>query len=302
MAIKTWYKSGNNFDPSYANKCQELDRVYQAECKAMLVKDLAIQGEDPSICDLIQADQTHAKSYCEIHFKPIRKPSEAEINDNYPQIKRRNVLLMQKSDGSYEDQSIPRGLEVGGWSWDTKIADIDNDEWPDVYIVNGTWVPNEVTPSNLFFANDGTGNFSEKSKSFGLVDHLMTAGAIKLDIDNDGDLDFVTIPVNGPVQVFTNNNQSGNSIMFKIADEIGNHFGVGTKIIVSYGDNGERKQMREIQSGGGFQSFDAPVAHFGLGQYESVKEVTVFWADGGQSIITDQLTTGATYTIQRQRK
>ncbi|MDJ0933188.1 hypothetical protein [Breoghania sp.] len=53
MAIKRWYKSGHSFDPSSASKCQELEGRYQAECKAMLVKDLAIQNRDPSICKLL---------------------------------------------------------------------------------------------------------------------------------------------------------------------------------------------------------------------------------------------------------
>jgi len=299
MKIKTWYKSGNNFDPSYANKCLELEGAYQAECRAMLVKDLAIQAEDPSICNLIQDGQVLAKSYCQVHFRPIRKPSAAEIKDNYPQIKRRNVLLIRQGDGSYIDRSVERKLEVGGWSWDTKIGDFDNDEWPDLYIVNGTWVPNEATPSNLYFANDGTGVFEEKSKQFGLVDHLMTAAAIKLDIDHDGDLDFITIPVNGPTQVFTNNAQSGNAISFEFRDQIGNHFGVGTRIVIRYGKNGARQQMREIQSGGGFMSFDAPVAHFGLGQYDNIETATIHWADGSMSEITNPLSAGASYIIER---
>lgn len=49
MQIKSWYKSGNNFDPTYAKNCQQLSGRYQAECKAMLVKDLAIQRRDASI-------------------------------------------------------------------------------------------------------------------------------------------------------------------------------------------------------------------------------------------------------------
>jgi uncharacterized membrane protein YraQ (UPF0718 family) len=299
MQIKTWYKSGNNFDPSYAHKCLELDAVYQAECRAMLVKDLAIQAEDPSICNLISDEQPLPKAYCRIHFRPIRRPTEAEIQDNYPQIKRRNVLLTRKSDGSYEDQSVARGLEVGGWSWDTKVDDFDNDEWPDMYIVNGTWVPNEVTPSNMYFTNDRAGGFVETAIEMGLDDYLMTAAATKLDIDNDGDLDILTIPVNGPVKAFVNNSQTGNSIVFKIEDYIGNRFGIGTRIVLRYGENNERQQVREIQLGGGFQSFDAPIAHFGLGKYEKINDVKVYWADGSETNLSEPLKSGAIYTIIR---
>jgi len=128
----------------------------------------------------------------------------------------------------------------------------------------------------------------------------MTASATKLDIDNDGDLDFITIPVNGPTQVFVNNSQSGNAIDFRFRDEIGNHFGIGARVVIRYGENGDRQQMREIQSGGGFQSFDAPIAHFGLGDFDSVNQVTVYWADGSQSELETPLTAGATYVIERK--
>ena len=300
MDIKSWYKSGNNFDPSYAGKCLQLEPVYQEQCKAMLIKDLAIQAQDPSICELIKADQAIVRSFCDIHFKPSPVLTPEDMRDSYPQIKKRNVLLKRGSDGRYTDATEAHGLGVGGWSWDTKIADFNNDEWPDVYIANGTWVPNEFTPSNMFYLNDGTGNFSELALEYGLEDYLMTAAAARLDIDQDGDLDIITMPVNGPVQAYINNTQTGNAISFRLRDEIGNRFGLGAKIIIHYGPNGQRRQIREIQSGGGFQSFDSPDVHFGLGDYAEITKVVVKWIDGSQSVITETLSQGATYTVRRK--
>ncbi len=301
MAIKTWYKSGNNFDPTYAEKCMELDPVYEAECRAMLVKDLAIQAEDPSICELIPIAEEQAKAYCLIHFKPATPPSQAQMLEYPPQIKQRNVLLVPQSNGQYEDQSVARNLDVGGWSWDTKIADFDNDGWSDVLIVNGTWVPNEFTPSNMFFLNDGAGSFSEKAVEFGFEDYLITAAATRFDMDHDGDLDVITVPVNGPIQAYINNNQDNRSISFKLRDEIGNLFGVGARITIEYGANGQYQQVRELQSGGGFQSFDAAVAYFGLGTFERIESATIFWPDGSRSDISDPLVAGATYKLTRRR-
>ena len=306
MDIKDWYKSGNNFNPAYAGKCLQLEPTDQAECKAMLIKDLAIQGNDPSICELIKADQDIIRAFCDIHFKPGRPLTKSDIRGSYPQIKKRNVLLKRQASGTYEDATTAHGLEVGGWSWDTKIADFNNDEWADVYIVNGTWVPNEFTPSNMFYLNDaplneGSAKFSEKAAEFGLDDYLMTAAAARLDIDHDGDLDVITIPVNGPVQAFINNSQSGNAISFRLRDEVGNHFGLGAKIIIHYGEQGQRHQIREIQSGGGFQSFDTSDVHFGLGNYGEITRAVIKWIDGSETIIDEPLSAGATYTINRQR-
>ncbi len=299
MDIKNWYKAGNQFDPTFAHKCLALDEPYQTECKAMLTKDLAIQNDDPAICDFIKADQKTIQSFCKLHFLPVRKPALDEYLKNIPQIKRRNVLLAETENGAYQEQAIKSGLDVGGWSWDVKIADFDNDEWQDVYIVNGTWVPNEVTPSNLYFSNLANGNFEERSGPFGLEDYLITAAATVFDLEDDGDLDLVTVPVNGPVVAFINNSQTGNSIQFKIRDFIGNRYGVGTRLEISYGQNGSFTQSREIQVGGGFMSFDDSTLHYGLGEHEQITRVVVHWSTGETTDIDGLFETGNQYLIER---
>ena len=296
MAIKDWYKSGNRFDPTYAAKCQSLTGALQAECKAMLVKDLAIQKQDPSICGLIPVDQKLPRAYCRIHFKPAQAPLMSVFNTTIEQIRQSNVLLTRVGD-AYTDTAPAEGLEVGGWSWDTKIADFDNDGFQDVYIVNGTWVPNEVSPSNMFFHNKGDRTFIEASGPFGLEDYLMTAAAVRFDMDNDGDLDVLTHPVNGPITAFINGSQTGNAIAIELRDASLNSHGVGARIAAHLPDGST--MTREIQSGGGFMSFDAPVAHFGLGSATRVKKLTINWPDGTQTELTDGFASGATYRITR---
>jgi uncharacterized membrane protein YraQ (UPF0718 family) len=296
MEIKTWYRSGNNFDPTYAARCQDLTGRYQTECKAMLVKDLAIQQNNPQICDLIPAAQPIAKSYCTLHFLPPRPITAAEAAASIPQILRSNVLLEARGE-VYADTAETRGLDVGGWSWDTKIEDFDLDGDLDVYIVNGTWVPNEVSPSNLFFLNDGAGNFIEASGPFGLEDYLMTASAVAFDMDGDGDLDILTHPVNGPITLFRNNAQGANVIAFALEDHIGNRDGIGAVIEIE--DETGRVQRREIQLGGGFMSFDAPTVHFGLGAAQSVQRLSITWADGTVSRPDGPLDAGHTHHILR---
>jgi hypothetical protein len=263
----------------------------------MLVKDLAIQNRDPSLCGLIPVNQPRAKQLCEIHFRPIRQPTQAELDETIPQILRRNVLLVRQDDGSYVDEAVKQGVQVGGWSWDTKVVDADNDGWQDIYIVNGTWVPNEITPSNLFYRNKGDGTFEEASGPFGLEDYLMTAASAAFDFENDGDVDFLTVPVNGPVMAFVNNASEGNAIAFAFEDRVGNRFGIGNRIEIRYGAG---KQTRELQLGGGFMSFDAPVAHFGLGEHETVDGVIVSWSNGGKTTIDTPLPAGALYRIARE--
>ncbi|MBA84226.1 FG-GAP-like repeat-containing protein [Thalassobius sp. S69A] len=297
MQIKAWYRSGNNFDPTYASNCQKLTGRYQAECKAMLVKDLAIQRRDASICALIPASQPVPRAYCDIHFKAPRPVTAQEADQAIEQVLRSNVLL-QWDGARYLDQAGALGLEIGGWSWDTKLGDFDNDGDLDVYVVNGTWVPNEVSPSNLFFENDGNGHFREASGPYGLEDYLMTAAALQFDMDNDGDLDVLTHTVNGPIVLFRNNNQA-QAISVSLHDTVGNRDGIGAQIALTMDDG--RKALREVQLGGGFMSFDAPVAHFGLGTAMTAKALTVRWPDGSETAIKGPIRSGASYRIIRSR-
>lgn len=298
MQIKTWYKSGNHFDPTYATRCQTLKARDQTECKAMLVKDLAIQQNDPSICALIPAGQDIPRSYCQLHFLPARPITAAEAEASIPQILRSNVLLEHQGQ-TYADTAETRGLGVGGWSWDTKIEDFDNDGFLDVYIVNGTWVPNEVSPSNLFFHNNGDGTFTEASGPFGLEDYLMTAAATVLDIEGDGDLDIITHPVNGPIILFRNTLQATPSVAIILEDEVGNSNGIGAHITIT--DNTGHTQNREIQLGGGFMSFDAPIAHFGLGAADHISELSIRWPDGQHTLIKGKIAPFAEYRVHRHK-
>lgn len=297
MEIKTWYRSGNNFDPTYASRCEGLEGRYKSECKAMLIKDLAIQRRDASLCRLIAQDQPIPRAYCRLHFAPPRAITAEEADAAIQQVLRSNVLLERAAaDAPFADTAKARGLEIGGWSWDTKIADFDNDGHQDVYVVNGTWVPNEVSPSNLFFHNDGTGHFTEASGPFGLEDYLMTAAATAFDIDNDGDLDLVTHTVNGPLALFRNNAQ-GRAIGVALADGAGNAQGIGARIILTGADG--RTQTRELQSGGGFMSFDAPRAQFGLGDQDHARRIEIRWRSGPPTVIEGPLPAGALYRVAR---
>ncbi|MGJ3230786.1 MAG: FG-GAP-like repeat-containing protein [Oceanicaulis sp.] len=296
MAIKRWYRSGHSFNPGYAARCAEMEGRYQDECRAMLVKDIAIQRRDPALCALTPANQPQIRQLCDIHFQPPRPITEAEADAGIAQILGRNVLLVRGEGGVYADEAEARGVEVGGWSWDVKIADFDQDGWQDIYIVNGTWVPNEVSPSNIFLRNDGTGRFTEETDAFGLQDFMITAASIAGDFDHDGDLDILTAPVNAPAALFTNTSQTGNAVAFRLEDQLGVRDGIGARIVI---ETAAGSQVRELQSGGGFMSYEAPIAHFGLGDETRVERVTIHWPDGSSSELEDGVDAGALYVVRR---
>lgn len=121
----------------------------------------------------------------------------------------------------------------------------------------------------------------------------MTATATQFDMDSDGDLDFLNHPVNGPMMLFTNNQQIGNQITLRLRDLCGNHYAIGVKVQIV---TAEGSQSREVQLGGGFMSFDALDIHFGLGKVQEVKSVSIRWADGEINTY-GPLISGAIYDI-----
>ena len=154
---------------------------------------------------------------------------------------------------------------------------------------------------DIFFQNYGGQNFKNRQNEFGLENFNAISTYTYIDIDNDGDLDIVTVPVNGPINAYINNETQNNSITFEFRDNVGNHFGIGNKIYIYYGENSERHQVREIKSGGGFLSFDSPIAHFGLGKYDTVNRIELVWSTGEKTVIDKEFLANKKYVVARKK-
>ncbi len=175
---------------------------------------------------------------------------------------------------------------------------MNNDEWQDLFVVNGEFA-SSTRESNIFFLNKNGAGFEDATETFGLESFMATTSYSYVDIDNDGDLDIVVVPVWGPVAIYLNDVGGRNAIAFEIRDDVGNHFGIGTKIIIHYGPDGGRQQLRELQAGGGFVSYDAPIVHFGLGQFDSVDFVEIRWSTDETTIVHADVAAGARYVLTR---
>jgi hypothetical protein len=213
--------------------------------------------------------------------------------------RRANVLLTPTSDGSFVDKALELNLREAGWVWNAKFADLDHDEWQDIYIVNGYFNDNRQPgrESNHFFKNNGGQGFVEHTVDAGMQQFAESSTYTYIDIDNDGDLDIITREVLGPVWVYMNNETDGNAISFALEDSQGNRAGIGSRVIIRYAG---KAQMREMMASGGFSSFDAPAVHFGLGTHDQIDQVEVTWSTGETSTITGGLKAGQRYVIQRQ--
>ena len=222
--------------------------------------------------------------------------SDVTYADELPSVKHTNLLYTPDGNG-YRDATAQWNAGFGGWTWNARFADLDNDTWQDLYIAQGSRLrPGSV--SATFYRNQHGTTFIDETSRFGLEDHVPTGSYVYLDFDGDGDLDIITHPFQLTPVVWRNDAPKGPGFQLALDDRRSpNRYAVGARIEIRAPDG--RLQVREIKGSGGYASFDAPVAFFGLGDWPSVASIKVVWPGGGSSVL-DKLTLGSgRYTLVR---
>ncbi|VAW70208.1 hypothetical protein MNBD_GAMMA09-2024 [hydrothermal vent metagenome] len=252
-------------------------------------------------CGFLPKTWKAARSLCLSNLNKAVVVPENEKAELIPQTRGANVLFVSDGNGKYIDRAEEYGLNYGGWAWNSKFADLNNDEWQDLYIANGTLESQRRRESNYYFQNKQGKTFDNLTEESGLKSRRSTSSFSYVDLDNDGDIDVIAVPQVGAAQVFINNtNNSAHSIAFSLNDEQGNRSGIGSKLIIYYGENSERHQMREVQASSGFISFDDPTVYFGLNNYQNISRLEIVWSNGSKSEINRSLKSGHKYTISRK--
>ncbi len=269
------------------------------ECMVTRMVLVATSRKSPSLCNKILDPFTLNRTYCQKFFQA--EHVEISRENEIPMQIQFNLLLSGQADYTFRDVSEQTKISTAEWSWNARFGDLDNDGWLDLYVVNGVPITQEFA-SNNFFHNQQGKSFIQAQDEFGLNDHDHSSSYTYVDIDRDGDLDIIANTLYGSFKVYTNNNTQGNSVTVKLIDEKGNRFCLGCTLIVRYGRNSKRHQMREIKTGGGFHSYDAPVAHFGLGLYETIQQIEIIWSTGEVSTIQHDFLANHEYTIHRHNK
>ncbi|MEL7377854.1 MAG: VCBS repeat-containing protein, partial [Bacteroidota bacterium] len=101
----------------------------------------------------------------------------------------RNKLFLNKGDFKFEDATESSG--VGGthaWSTGVALADVNGDNWLDIYVCNSGDLKGNSRENELFI-NQQDGTFIESAEAYGLADGGFSTHAVFFDYDKDGDLD-----------------------------------------------------------------------------------------------------------------
>jgi uncharacterized membrane protein YraQ (UPF0718 family) len=309
-------------DSAYKKYCQELIPIYRnltkssnkmdasfcpigwgSECysailasKIVMEKDL---GPNSKLADAFPNDLKELK-WMYKYDREKRFPLNKKDLINYlPQQSETNVLLVQQENKEYLDKAKDWGVEKAGWAWNAQFEDFDNDEFQDLFITNG-YSTNPKWYSNVFYKNVEGKRMENKSLETGLNSRIPSNAWCSIDYDNDGDLDIVLAPFVGPAVIYRNNtNSSKNSIAFALNDEVGNYYGLNSRVYIYYGSESSKHQMREVQIAGGNKSFNSSTVYFGLNDFEKINKLKVVWSTGEETVINREFNAGSKYIIKR---
>lgn len=76
-----------------------------------------------------------------------------------PAYDEQSILYQNLGDGKFKDVSKEKNLQHVGWSGDATFGDVNNDGWPDLYVLN-------MSGENKFYENDHGQRFVEKTNYF----------------------------------------------------------------------------------------------------------------------------------------
>jgi len=205
----------------------------------------------------------------------------------------------------FSDVGFLTGMAETDWSWTPSIADFDNDGNRDVIITNG--YPKDVTDhdftafrtevqsvaskeelldaipqikiANYAFHNKGQLEFENSTEKWGLQEPAFSAGAVYVDLDKDGDLDYVVSNINDEAFIYENTTNSktkvaANFLEISFEGDRNNVKGIGAWAEIYYKG---KLQVYENNPYRGYLSTVDTKAFFGLDTASVIDSVIIRW-------------------------
>ena len=230
-----------------------------------------------------------------------------------------NQFFTNNGDGTYTNIADTANMADPEQTWSSAVGDFNNDGWMDVIV--GV---NSLSDGNTNVKrNNGDGTFTSVTAGSG-YDTVTSTGReyVAFDFDNDGFLDvlgsgstimfgdgdfhftpnpntYTLSTVDRPVgdlnddgfldiqngtNVLFNNGNANHWLKVHLQGVQSNRNGIGSRIEI-YGAWG--KQIRDVQSGSGFQNMSTINAHFGIGSETQISQVIIRWPSGTVDIINN---------------
>ena len=201
-----------------------------------------------------------------------------------------STLYKNNGDGTYTDATYAAGLGINAdaLGWGAMFADVDNDGYPDLLVVNGHVYP-EVDSAKLgsafrerrfLYLNQGNGKFRDVSSASGpgLGVPQSGRGLAVADLWNDGRLSAVVNNLSDLPMLLVNEARSSNHWLgVRLVGTASNASAIGARVTVH---GTKRAWVDEVRSGSSYNSSSDLRLHFGLGAEDKVESVEVRWPNG----------------------
>jgi hypothetical protein len=231
------------------------------------------------------------------------------ITDEY--MRECNMLWHNNGDGTFTDVARETGTCDTGWGWAAKFADVDNDGWSDLFVVNGlrSAGPENYIPSVLemilrpgvdfsdlrswppignktwsgyqrkkLFRNVRGTAFSDVAAA-ARVDNDRDGRGIGLgDFDNDGRIDWVQTNADQSAMLYHNVTRgAGHWLELQLEGTRSNRDAIGARVTI---ETPSRRIVQEVNGGNGYASRSSTRVHAGLGAETSIRSIVIRWPNG----------------------
>jgi len=235
--------------------------------------------------------------------------------------------------GSPEEEGIPKyenlaramGVDLGGWSFGAQFADLNNDGFLDLYLVNGYvsasrhesyWYDfskiaggNQLVISDArnwpamgtrslggyqqkkVWISDGAGRFLDVAPMVGVTDRYDGRSVALADLSGRGALDVIVANQRGPLLLYKNEVAPGRAwIDFDLEGGCRADATNGCSNRAAIGAQvtvfwNGQQQLQEVQGGSGFCAQNQRRLHFGLGSAPAIERAVVRWPSGKVQVI-----------------
>ena len=326
----------NNHDGTFTNKAKDYFKHTSRNAMGNDVADINNDG----LTDILAVDMNPEGNYRKkknmdgnnyyLYQRMISEKLIIQYVRNTLQLNMGPRVLSNDSIGDpiFADIGYYAGVAETDWSWNPSIADFDNDGNRDIFITNG--YPRDVTDhdfvafrnkalniaskeqlidqipkikiSNYVFQNKGNLQFENTTKRWGVDEPSFSNGAVYVDLDNDGDLDYVVNNINDKAFVYKNTTNTrkeikANFLKIKFKGEGHNINGLGAVATIYY--DKAKKQVWENLPCRGYLSCVENNVLFGLKNIQTIDSVIIQWPGNKVQKLTN---VKANQTIEVQEK
>lgn len=204
------------------------------------------------------------------------------------------TLYHANGDGTFTDVTVDAGLGINldALGWGAMFADVDNDGYPDLLVVNGHVYP-EVDAARLgttfkeprfLYWNQGNGKFKDMSNVSGpgLTEPLSGRGLAIADFWNDGRIEAVVNNLSDRPMLLVNEAKNSNHWLgLKLTGTKSNRSAIGARVVLH---GSKRNWVDEVRSGSSYNSSNDLRLHFGLGTDAKPASVEVRWPNGEKEL------------------